>query len=120
MRQPKFDPSKPCSWCNPCPSSHCDCCECSNKECAICYKDAADKTHLATGFRWNRVPLETARFWDPAANDNTGGEILKTPESDLQLVKNCNQARYEDTLRALCRVVAELAEIEEQREKEKA
>lgn len=37
MRQPKFDPNKPCAWCNPCPSSHCDCGECTNKECKICY-----------------------------------------------------------------------------------
>lgn len=43
MKQPKHDPSKPCSWCNPCPSSHCDCGPCSNLTCEICPKPTSNE-----------------------------------------------------------------------------
>lgn len=65
--------------------------------------------------RWNQVPTEPVRFWDPNVNDGRGVECQKLMASDLSLIKNYGQARYEDTLRALCHVVAELVEVEEAR-----
>lgn len=33
----RFDDTKPCSWCNPCPASFCDCGECKDESCKACY-----------------------------------------------------------------------------------
>lgn len=63
--------------------------------------------------RWNKVG-EPMRFWDPSAQNGFGGEVTK-PVSDLSMIKSPGQSKFEDVLRALCRVVAELVEVEEAR-----
>ena len=61
-------------------------------------------------FKWNSTPTEVW-VWDSIQNI----EIKQLRESDLNVIKNPNFLKIEDVLRSLCKVVTELAEIEERR-----
>ena len=63
--------------------------------------------------KWNEI-RESIEFWDPNTLEGRGAILGKTI-SDKSLVNNPSQAKYDDILAALCRVVSELIEIEETR-----
>lgn len=64
MRQPKFDPSKPCSWCNPCPASFCDCGVCSDPKCVICTTPASEYMTLVQDEKLDNGKKEKAQSED--------------------------------------------------------
>lgn len=63
-------------------------------------------------FRWNET-REPYRFWD----HDEQKEITSVGRSDSEIIKRPNLVKFESGLLALCRVVAELIEIEEKRNK---
>lgn len=48
MKRKKYDPSRECTWCNPCTRSFCDCGTCDNKECKDCYPEVKDNKPAST------------------------------------------------------------------------
>lgn len=61
-------------------------------------------------FKWNDMRAGH-RYWDL----DTNREEWTVSTTDKYLIDHPEQAKFEDVLAALCRVVSELVEIEEQR-----
>lgn len=70
------------------------------------------------GFKWNDVsPHSGAFFWDRDAAGGLGKEIFRQSVSDISLIRKYDGLKFESCIRALCNVVSELVELEEERAK---
>lgn len=73
------------------------------------------KTKEPRTYRWNNTASRSIAFWDFETNSDTGCAPVIT--SDKNTINNPGGMRNEHVLEAMCRVVAELIEIEEKRKK---
>jgi hypothetical protein len=65
-------------------------------------------------YDWNE-PEQVVERWD----HNRDAIYLSSGNSNKELIADPSAARFEDVLRALCKVVSELVEIEESKDSER-
>ena len=67
-------------------------------------------------YKWNESKHLQGPFWDPATNDLNYDEVAD--RSDSSVIAHRSGIHIDRVVEALCRVVTELVEIEENRSKE--
>jgi len=63
----RYDDSKPCSWCNTCPSSFCDCGPCKDPDCEICYRAEEQR-------KPKPLPVVVKKEWTDEDSEGAGGD----------------------------------------------